>query len=163
MVDQGSRIKTDNNGEKEEERAVTPPLRGAEQRGAIASLQRAGSPLLKANLQVGGVLAGRAPALHFHLVQEEGLEVKVPRAVGMDHRAMTAFPGGGCHSRAPVPTETHHVGADRDLRVPTAAGTDPPAMSETAAHIQGDAPSAPTVTADPPAPAQFLGEYLVEL
>lgn len=159
MVDRESRIKTGNNGEKAGERAATAPLRGAEQRGAIASLRRAGNPLLKANLQVGEALAGRAPAPLFHLALEEGLEVKVHRAVGTDRRVMTAFPGGGCHSKAPVPTETRHVGAGRDPRVPMAAGTDPPATSGTAAPIQGDAPSAPTVIADPPAPAQFLGEY----
>lgn len=163
MVGQGSPTKTDSNGEKAEERAATAPLRGAEQRGAIASPQRAERALLKAKLQVGGALAGRPPALHFHQVLEEWPEVKVHRAVGMDSRVKTAFPGGGCPSKAPVPTEKHHVGADRGLRVPMAADTDPPAMSMTAAHTQGDAPSAPMLIADPPAPAQCLGEYLADV
>lgn len=63
--------------------------------GATASPPRATSQALKASPQVEVALAGRAQVLLFHPVPEEGLVVRVHRAVGMGSRGMTATPGGG--------------------------------------------------------------------
>lgn len=141
-------------------KAVAAPLKGAELTGATAGPPRATSRALKASLQVEVAPAGKAPAQLSRPVPEEELAARVHRAVGVGSRGMTATPGGGRPSRAPVPMspETCLAAADRDQTAPMVADTGPPATSGTAALTRGDAPSAPMGTAGPPAPAQCLGE-----
>lgn len=141
--------------------AAEPPLRGAAQTGAIASLQRATSQALRASLQVEAALAGKAPALLCRRVPEEGLAARVHWAVGMGSRGMTATPGGGWPSRALVPTGSLLAAADRGQTAPMAADTGPPATRGTAALTQGDDPLALMVIGGPPAPAPCLDAPVV--
>lgn len=94
--------------------------------------------------------------LLIHPVPEERLAARVHRPVGMDSRWMTPTPGGGWPSRAQLLMGTLPAAADRDQTAPMAADTGLPAMRGTAAHTQGDAPSAPMVPAGPPATAPCL-------
>ena len=143
--------------------AVAAPLKGAELTGATAGPPRATSRALKASLQVEVAPAGKAPAQPSRPVPEEELAARVHRAVGAGSRGMTATPGGGRPSRAPVPMGTCLAAADRDQTAPMVADTGPPATSGTAALTRGDAPSAPMGTAGPPAPALCLGESKPQL
>lgn len=101
--------------------------------------------------------------LLIHPVPEERLAARVHRPVGMDSRWMTPTPGGGWPSRAQLLMGTLPAAADRDQTAPMAADTGLPAMRGTAAHTQGDAPSAPMVPAGPPATAPCLGEYKLQV
>lgn len=132
------------------------PLREAGLIGATARPLKATSPAPKASHPTGVARGGRAPALLCHPVPGEELGVRVLWVVRTASRGMTATPGGGWPSTAPVPMGMCLAEADRDQTAPTAAGTGRPATRETAVPTPGDGPSAPMVPAVPPAPVPCL-------